>query len=182
MKTTTKESKMCLVNWEKNHKQTAAELYNKIVQKFTLLHFTKGCWKSGRAGALSCSVAAAGFGRGFIGLDVIDDWIFVMPLLLLVALFLLLLVLSMLMQGHRRQLCFTVLRWGEGRNHGCLCNGTFRLRLSPQIPFDNGCNTSLCRLTKIKLEISTVTVLQFVDQPRHPSTVSSKSPQDEHAW
>jgi hypothetical protein len=24
--------------------------------------------------------------------------------------------------------------------------------------------------------------LQFVDQPRHPSTVSSKSPQDEHAW
>lgn len=167
---------MCLVNWEKDHKQTENELHNKmqIVQKFTLLHFTKGCWKSGCAGALSCSVAAAGFGRGFIGLDVIDDWIFVMPLLLLVTLFLL--------QGHRQQLCFTGLRWGKGRYHGCLCNGTFRLRLSPQIPFDNGCNTGLCCLTKIRFEISTVTVLQFVDQPRHPSTVSSKSPQDEHAW
>jgi hypothetical protein len=78
MKTTTMDNMTCLVNCEKSHKQTATKLYRRmqIMQKFTLLHFTKRCWKRGcgsAAGALSCSVAAAGYDRGWIGLDVIGN-------------------------------------------------------------------------------------------------------------
>lgn len=110
MKTTIKDNMMCLVNCEKIRKQTASKPYNRMqnMQKFTLLHFTQRCWKGGcgsAAGALSCSVVAAGCDRDLIVLDEIGNRIFVMPMLFLVALFRLLMMLSMLLRGNWQLFC-----------------------------------------------------------------------------